>query len=124
MCFSVAVSVYFENSTYSVKENERIVQVTLALNISSSFNITVHLLSDVNGSSATPDEDYNWPINCSVIFNNNTKKATLNISITNDTLLEDDEKFTLIINSSSLPNYVHVGDQSTTTVTIVNDDCK
>ena len=48
--------------------------------------------------------------------------SQLNILITNDNILEDNETFNLTINQSSLPDGVVVGDPSQVTVTIVDDD--
>ena len=112
---------YFKNSTCSFNENKGTIQLTLVLSISSSFDITVHLY-DANGSSATPGEDYKPKYE--VTFQYGTTKAKLNITIINDPLLEPDEKFTLTINSSSLPSNVTAGSPSNATVTILNDDCK
>ena len=44
--------------------------------------------------------------------------------INNDNILEASEDFTLTINSSSLPDGATVGNPSSATVTIVNDDGK
>ena len=46
------------------------------------------------------------------------------VPITDDNILENDETFTVAVDPSSLPNGVGVGDPSSTTVTIVNDDCE
>ena len=114
---------YFENSAYSVNENEGIVQVTLVLNNSSSIDITVYLYND-DGLSAVPGKDYESENEYAVIFQSNIMKAKLNVSIINDKLLEYDENFTLNINSSSMPNNVYVGDPHNAIVTILSDDCK
>ena len=47
-----------------------------------------------------------------------------NVSIIDDNILEDDEAFSLIINATSLPNKVTVGDPSVVTVTIMDNDGK
>ena len=46
------------------------------------------------------------------------------VSLTDDTILEENENFILTINQSSLPTGVTVGDPSQTTVTIVDNDRK
>ena len=114
---------YFEDSAYSIIENEGTLPLTLVLSNPSSFDITVHLYN-ANGSSATPDEDYGSKYD--VTFHKNITKVSLNITINDDKLLEPDEKFTLTINSASLPSNVNVdGDNpDSATVTILNDDCK
>ena len=52
------------------------------------------------------------------------KNATFGVPIINDRVLEDNENFSLIINSSSLPSYVIVGDHAQAGVTIVDDESK
>ena len=51
-------------------------------------------------------------------------KVSLNVTINNDMLLENNETFQLIINSSPLPNRVTVDSPSVATVTIVDNDSK
>jgi len=48
----------------------------------------------------------------------------ISVSITNDNILEDDEAFSLIINATSLPDKVTVGDHSHATVIIMDNDGK
>ena len=120
---SVAVSVSFEDQPYNINETEGAIQLALVLSIPSSFDITVHLYN-ANGPSATPGKDYESKNTYSVTFQNSTTKANLNISINDDLLLELDEKFTVTINSTSLPSYVTVGSPDSATVTILSDDCK
>ena len=57
-----------------------------------------------------------------VTFSAGVNSSQLNILITDDNILEDDETFNLTINQSSLPDGVVVGDPSQVTVTIVDDD--
>ena len=49
---------------------------------------------------------------------------TFNIPIRNDNMVENNETFTLAIDSSSLPTGVMVGSPRQATVTIINDDGK
>ena len=56
-----------------------------------------------------------------VKFPTGVATTTFNISINNDNVLEDNENFTLTINSSSLPGNVTVGNPGEATVTIVDD---
>ena len=49
---------------------------------------------------------------------------TFSVTIIDDNILENDEAFSLIINATSLPDKVVVGDISRTTVMIVDDDGK
>ena len=50
--------------------------------------------------------------------------ASFDVAITNDSILEVDENFELIINMSSLPNDVTIGVRGRATVIIVDDDGK
>ena len=59
-----------------------------------------------------------------VIFPARRTTATFVIPITDDDILEIDEKFILTIDEISLPTGVTSGTLSTTTVTIVDDDRK
>ena len=60
----------------------------------------------------------------SVQFNDGDVRASFNVSINNDNILEGNEVFNLIVNASSLPSTVSVGDPGQTTVTIVDNDGK
>ena len=57
-----------------------------------------------------------------VTFYAEQTQAVLNIQI-DDSMLESVKKFILIINSSSLPNHVRVGDPDQTNITVDNH-CK
>ena len=57
-----------------------------------------------------------------VTFSAGVNSSRLNILITDDNILEDDETFNLTINQSALPDGVVVGDPREVTVTIVDDD--
>ena len=46
------------------------------------------------------------------------------VAISNDNVLEGDEKFSLVIHQSTLPSRVTVGNPSQVTVTIYDDDGK
>ena len=50
--------------------------------------------------------------------------ATFNIPITDDTILEGDETFMLIIDEYLLNDGVRAGNPEIATVTIIDDDCK
>ena len=51
-------------------------------------------------------------------------EVSLNVTIINDMILENNETFKLSINSNSLPNRVTVEDPSGINVTIVDNDSK
>ena len=119
LCFiPVVISVYFEQSTYNVNEDDGVVQPVLVLSSPPVVNITVYVLS-IDGS-AVHETDYELETH-EVTFHSGDNKTTLNIAITNDTVWEPNEDFILTINASSLPSNVNV---SNTTVTILNDDGK
>ena len=60
----------------------------------------------------------------SAMFHAGTTNAAINIMINDDNIFENNENFTLTINSSSLPSNVNVGDVSEAAVTIIDDDRK
>ena len=60
----------------------------------------------------------------SVTFPAGKTRASFNVKITDDTLVEKNEKFFLSIDQSLLPSDVIIGDHSQTTVTILDDECK
>ena len=57
-----------------------------------------------------------------VTFPAGVTRISFDTVITNDVILENDEQFNLIINSSSLPTGVSGSHPSLVTVTIVDDD--
>ena len=57
------------------------------------------------------------------LFAGNTT-ASFDIGIINDTILENNEKFAVAINPSSLPSSVHITDPSNVTITIMDDEGK
>jgi len=59
-----------------------------------------------------------------VTFPAGETKASFNVKITGDRILERDEIFQLSINSKTLPNGVTVSDPSEVTVIIVDNDRK
>ena len=58
----------------------------------------------------------------SVTFPANYTDVSLNITINDDDIPEEKENFALIIDPSSLPRHVNVGNLSRVTVTIMDDD--
>ena len=51
-------------------------------------------------------------------------RVTFNVDISDDRILESNEKFQLSINSTSLPNRVTVDNPNEVIVTIADNDCK
>ena len=61
----------------------------------------------------------------SITFPAGVTIVPVNIAIINDNVLEGDEDFTLVLNSSSVPDAVTVSDNNNqSTVTILDDDRK
>ena len=60
----------------------------------------------------------------SVTFPAGETRRSFNVTITDDTVVEGNEKFFLSIDQSLLPSNVSIGNHSRTTVTILDNDCK
>ena len=59
-----------------------------------------------------------------VTFTAGTTEASFNVSLTDDNIFERNENFIIIIDPSSPPSNVTVGDPSRVTVIIVDNDGK
>ena len=127
----------FNHSTYIIDEDDGSIQPVLVLSNPSSTDITIQVVNE--DSTATGE----YPILKSYYyysFFNNTgggvdynsgpytvilpaglTSALFDIAVYNDTILEDDENFTLTINSSSAPDGISGGQA---TVIIMDDDRK
>ena len=57
-----------------------------------------------------------------VQFNAGVTRASFDVLVNNDNILEDSETFNFSVNANSLPNRVTIGDQGQTTVTILDND--
>ena len=129
----------FAQPTYIVNEADGTVEPVLVLSNPSSNVITVQVFS--TDGSATGKQlttsctiieiiimeyvgggvDYNsGPY--TVQFDVGVTQMLFNVTMKDDSSLEDNETFTLNINSSSLPSSITIGDHRQTTVTIRNDD--
>jgi len=60
----------------------------------------------------------------SITFSAGVTSVTFDISINDDSILEDNENFMLTIDQSSLPTNVNRGNPGSATVTIVDNDGK
>ena len=60
----------------------------------------------------------------SVTFSAGKTRKSFDVKITDDTLVEGNEKFFLSVDQSSLPSNVIISNHSQTTVTILDNDCK
>ena len=58
------------------------------------------------------------------MFHAGVTRVALNVSINDDSIVEDNEHFTLSINPSLLPNKVIIGNAVNVTVTVIDDDSK
>ena len=67
--------------------------------------------------------DYN-PGPYSVTFLAGETRRSFNVTITDDTVGEENEIFFLSIDQSLPPSSVSIGNHSRTTVTILDNDCK
>ena len=129
------MTVSFNQSTYIVNENERLVQALLVLNKSIASNVTVEVITNDNTTIGEHIEPINNVLHISnditggvdyssgpynVTFPAGVTSVLLNITINNDTVLEYNETFNLIITEESLPKYVILGEINITEVTIMN----
>ena len=126
----------FNQSTYIVNENDKLLQAVLVLNKSVASNITIQVRTSDNIATGEHTKsikliicyfnitgggvDYNSG-SYNVTFLAGVTSVSFNITINNDSLLEDNETFNLIITEDSLPKYVILGEINITEVTIVND---
>ena len=132
-----AITVSFDQSTYSVNETAGPVQPVLVLSNPSVRAITVVVLT-ANGTATGKilkllrhiiqcvpitgggDDFDSGPY--TVTFSTRQISALLNVPINDDNVLENNEEFTMTIDSSSLPNGVSPGSNGAATVTIMDDD--
>ena len=134
--FSVVATLDFEQSTYTANEFDGSVQPVIVSSNPLSYDITVqvlaigeyqqcrliyklYLICDYTGSSENyTSERYNVTISAG------TTRASIYVPVINDDSLDFNKNFDLIINQSSLPFNVDVGNTYQTTVIIVDDDGK
>lgn len=68
-------------------------------------------------------KDYD-PVEYSAMFRAGSTRAVISIAINNDNIFENNEAFTVNINSSLLPSFIAVSSPSEARVTIIDDDRK
>ena len=132
-------AVRFDPLRYAIQEDSELAQLTLVLDTSLLSDITIQLFT-TNGSAFGKCINIIWltsnvinflctgrsidydsgPYN--VTFHVGEISATLNISIKDDEIIENNEYFNVIINATLLPNNVVNVDNAT--VTIMDDDGK
>ena len=137
-CFYlIAVTVSFDQSSYRVNEHSGLSQHVLVLSNPSSTDITVQ----VRDSSSTalskktgiinyiPHHNLTGGVDYTsgpyiVTFHAGVTRVSFVVVVTNDNVLEGDEKFSLVIDPSSLPTSVTTSSPAQATVTIYDDDGK
>ena len=114
--FSASVSISVASG--AVNENAGSVSVAISLSELNTSGANLTIPFSVSGT-ATENSDYS--INeTSVIIGSNEQSATLNISITDDSEVENDE--TIILTLGTLPSSLSAGSNSSVTITINDND--
>ena len=114
-------------STLSVAENAGDAEVTISTTKAFGKSITFNLTyggTSATGANAPADGDYDNDQTTSITFGTADTSKTISIPITDDSLDETNETFTVTIalaNGSTLPSGIVLGN-TTTTVTITDDD--
>ena len=112
------VTVEFREDTYSVEEGSS-VTLTVTLSADPKRTVVIPITATAQGGATIP-ADYTAPAT-SVTFNSGQTSRTLTLSTTEDTTA-DTGKGVLFAISSTLPDKVVLGTNSSTTVTILDDD--
>ena len=110
------VSVSFEASSYDVNEGGS-VNVKLTLSEAPGRSVTVEIDSTNLGGATTAD----YSVPGEVTFGPNDTEKSISFRATQDSISDDDESVQLAL-SSTLPDRVTAGSQSSTTVSINDDD--
>jgi len=113
---STLPSIRFQSSTYSVEEGAGFATITLALDKTSSQEISVYVAS--SDGTATAGADYT-AVGETVTFAPGQTTQTLRVLITKDLLKEGDETLTLGLRS---PSNAGIGAPSQATLTILAND--
>ena len=108
----------FAQATHSVAENGGTVTVTVNASSAPDAALTVNLNSQ--GVGATAGSDYTAP-GTTFTFPANMTTHTFTVAISDDSILEADEDFTLTLAAADDSSYT-VGTQDSTTVTITDND--
>ena len=115
----------FNQTTYTINENDGFFQPVLVLSNPSLTDITIQVIdSEVSArSNLMGGGDYTPGPYIFTIPAGHTS-ASFDISITDDGVVEDDKNFSLAITPESLPYLVSRGNPGVAIVTIVSDDGK
>ncbi len=111
-----STTVQFNSPTYNVTENGGSATITAILNAVSSNTVTVNYATS-NGSAAA-GSDYT-AASGTLTFSPGATSQTFSVPITNDTLDEDDETISIALGG---PTNASLGTQSSTTLTILDND--
>ena len=114
-----SATVSFTHNTFSVNESFKF-QPVFQLSPPMGRDLTIPLIfTDI---TATSGSDYT-PINRVVLeATGQNPQSPVNIAITDDSIYEGDETFTVAIDTANLPTGVTAGATTTTTVTIVDNE--
>ena len=114
-----SATVSFTHNTFSVNESLEF-QPVITLSAPMGRDLTIPLIfTDI---TATSGSDYT-PITQAVLeATGQNPQSPVNIAITDDSIYEGDETFTVAIDTANLPTGVTAGATTTATVTIVDND--
>ena len=114
-----SATVSFTHNTFSVNESFEF-QPVITLSAPMGRDLTIPLIfTDI---TATSGSDYT-PITQAVLeATGQNPQSPVNIAITDDSIYEGDETFTVAIDTANLPTGVTAGATTTATVTIVDND--
>ena len=124
-------TVMFNESTYRVEESSGTIQLTLVLTDPLSTDVTIQVIDDTAivsepliATNREEDEDKKDYIidTYSVTFTAGMTTASVDVPVIDDSISENNENFDIVIDQSSLPNRVSVGNPDQVTVTILDDD--
>ena len=135
------MTVFFEKSSYTIDKATFPPNIYLYLSKSLETNVTV-TVTDKEGTATSESPNSNINNVMMIVYNltgnvdyrltqrivtiraGTTRVKFSGYRIFDDTLVEIDESFDLIIDQSSLPNSVALGDPCETKLTIVDNDSK
>jgi len=109
-------AVALSSASYSANENVGTLPVTLTLNQAAPYTVTVTYATS-NGTASAPG-DYT-AASGAVSFTPGVTQTTVNLSIVNDALIENNEAFTITLSN---PNGATLGAPSSATITLIDND--
>lgn len=108
----------FDTNAVGVLESSGVVLLTVTRTGALNSDVSVLYTTTTNGT-ATNTTDY-VSTNGILVFSTNVTSATIAVQLLNDTIVEADETFTVVLSSPT--GEVSLGAFDTNTVTILNDD--